>query len=202
MDESKIKPKNKSFVSLRKEFNSAKQSSSKIIFHRPNGVIQRVKRKKRNALSQDDINEKQNKKEDGKVQNQDDPNQDQAHFMDEEFDSDEHIENENDWYKHLDVVAMPHMLGPSATKHSPIPVEYQHLSTFPVTANPFNCEQILIQWIDSKPIITTVSCPMHYSPFHYSPYYTDPYYYNSPYYQSAYYNDPRFNSLTYQQPYQ
>lgn len=201
MDESIIKRKNKSFVNLRKEFNSPKQRSRIIIFHRPTGVRQLVKRKKRNALLQDDMNEKQNTIENGRDQKQSQNPDDQRNSVDDEFDSDEHIDNENDWYKHLDVVAMPHLLGPSATEHSPIPVEYQHLSTFPVTANPFNCEQILIQWIDSKPIITTVSCPMHYSPFHYSPYYSDPYYYNSPYYQSAYYNDPRFNSLSYQTPY-
>lgn len=211
MDDSKIKLKNKSFVNSRKEIKSPKQRS-RIIFHKPAGVIQSIKRKKRNALSEDDMNEKKYRKKDvvnEKPSQNKDQNQDQneivtekkPNLVDEEFDSDEHIENENDWHKHLDVVAMPHLLGPSATKYSPVPVEYQHLSTFPVTTNPFSCQQILIQFIDSKPVISTVSCPMHYNPFHYSPYNYDPYYYNSPYYQSSYYNDPSSISRTYQRPY-
>lgn len=81
--------------------------------YRPGSVIQRIKPKKREALF--------------------------WNKSDEEFDSDEHIENDDDWYDELDVVRMPHLLGPSATHYSPIPVHHQHLSDFQII--PYGCHQ-------------------------------------------------------------
>lgn len=58
----------------------------------------------------------------------------------EDFNSDEHVENEDDWYNDLDVLSKPHLLGPSATYHSPVPVEFQHRSDFP-----FICRCVFIK---------------------------------------------------------
>lgn len=190
MDESSKKPINSIYS---RKVNRLPKKRLRIAIHRPSSIIQRIKPKKRDVGS--DANELNMKEQhDEKNKNQ----ENKTNSMNrEEFDGGENendfndIENENDWYKELDTVAMPHLLGLSATKHSPVPVEYQHLSSIPLTTNnPFSCQQLLIQWIDSKPIITTVSCPMqyHYSPYPYhdSSYYNynyNPYYYDSPYYQ-------------------
>lgn len=69
----------------------------------------------------------------------------------EEINSDEYIDNEDDWYDDLDVVAKPHLLGPSATYYSPVPIEYQHHSNFP-----FSCQQILIECRNNEPVASYV----------------------------------------------
>lgn len=122
-------------------------SHNAIPFKEPTGVIQRMKPKKRGIVSKPEATD----------------------FKEEieEFDSDEHIENLSDWHDELDVVKMPHLLGPSATKHSPIPAEYQHYSIF--SAPPFSCQQILVQFTRSGPSFSLVPCS-----------YGDNYVYNTP----------------------
>lgn len=79
----------------------------------------------------------------------------------EEFDSDQHIENPDDWYDELDIAKMPHLLGPSATVYSTIPTGYQ---PFSYTAPPFSCQQILIQFDKfGGPSFSLVPCT--YQPF-------------------------------------
>lgn len=134
-----------------------------------------------NKIPNQDPNENPNLKPDSE---KDEKKLDSQHES-EEFDSDEHVESANDWYNDLNVVAMPHLLGPSATQHSPVPIEYQHYPTFPIAASPFGCQQLLIECIDgSTPRVTTISCPMQ--SFNYNPYYYNPYYPSS-YYQNQYY---------------
>lgn len=137
-----------------------KQRSRNGSFYRPTGVIQRIKPKKRGAV----FNERNF---DSMVES-------------EEFDSDEHIENESDWHDELDVIKMPHLLGPSATKYSPAPLEHQHLSSFFTSPNPrelqhrspyptyptmpyFGCYQILVQCTGSTPLISYVPCNYYQS---------------------------------------
>lgn len=199
MDESSKKPINS--IYSRKVDRLPTKKLSRIAIHRPSSVVQRIKPKKRDVVSNaNELNMKEQNNENAKLKNQ----ENKSNLVNrEEFDGDENendyndIENENDWYKELDTVAMPHLLGLSATKHSPVPVEYQHLPSIPLTTNnPFGCQQLLIQWIDSKPIITTVSCPMQYQPYHYSPH---PYHYSPhPYHDSSYYN---YNPNYYDSPY-
>ncbi|XP_031640261.1 uncharacterized protein LOC116352101 [Contarinia nasturtii] len=101
---SKVKSKKSSanhYKNKKKESKSTNQWSQ-IEFYKPASVIQRIKPKKREAILSSE----------------------------EEFDSDEFIENDSDWCDELDTVRMPHLLGPSATHYSPIPVHHQHLSTF------------------------------------------------------------------------
>lgn len=76
----------------------------------------------------------------------------------EEFDSDELVENKSDWHDELNLVEMPHLLGPSATLHSPVPVMHQHISTF--SAPPFSCHQILVEFGITGPIFSLVPCSM------------------------------------------
>lgn len=101
-----------------------------IKYHKPTRVIQRIETSKREVVL---------------TTRDDDTNGDDLNAVNEseEFDSDEHVENDSDWYDELNVIQMPHLLGPSATKYSPIPVEHQHLSTF--LASPPGCYQISIQ---------------------------------------------------------
>lgn len=159
VDESKTS-KVKQKKTAKKENKSLKQRFGNGIFYRPT-VIQRIKPRKRNAvLSEKDVDSM------GKS---------------EEFDSDEHIENANDWHDELDVIKMPHLLGPSATKYSPVPLKYQHLSTFSTSSNSyrssptfpmFGCYQILVQFTGSTPLISYVPCN-YYQSFNnrYQPYY-------------------------------
>lgn len=79
----------------------------------------------------------------------------------EEFDSDQHIENPNDWHNELDVEKMPHLLGPSATMYSSNPIEHPY-HTF--SAPPFSCQQILVQFDESGPKFSLVPCT--YQPFY------------------------------------
>lgn len=135
---SKVKQKN----SLRSQNRRTKsidlsKERSRSTFQRAAGVIQRIKPRKRDSTFDNDM---------------------RFTSESEEFDSDEHIENKIDWHPELDTVRMPHLLGPSATKFSPVPVEYQHLSSFPTRPSPFSCYQILIQCIDNKPLISYVPC--------------------------------------------
>lgn len=87
----------------------------------------------------------------------------------EEIDSDQHIENSSDWLDELDIVKMPHLLGPSATVYSSNldqsinPMEHQQIS---LTAPPFSCQQILIQFNEFGPIFSLVPCS--YQPFTYN----------------------------------
>lgn len=76
----------------------------------------------------------------------------------DDFDSDEHIENENDWYDDLDVLSKPHLLGPSATHHSPVPVEFQHRSDFP-----FVCSCVFITCQASEPIIDYIPYSLYFN---------------------------------------
>lgn len=112
--------------------------------HEPIGIVQRIKPKKQETV--------------GKIATLPD------HLIDEseEFDSDQHVENENDWHPELDIVAMPHLLGPSATRHSPaVPAAHQHVSTF--SAPPFSCQQILVEFGETGPTFSLVPCS-HYRP--------------------------------------
>lgn len=99
---------------------------SQNLFSTPAGVIQRTIPSKRTTMDTEEENVRMN-------------------FMDEseEFDSDQHIEDPNDWHDELDMEKMPHLLGPSATVYSSDPTEYQHFS---YTAPPFSCQQILVQF--------------------------------------------------------
>lgn len=72
----------------------------------------------------------------------------------EDFDSDEHIENEDDWYDDLDVLSKPHLLGPSATHYSPVPVEFQHRSDFP-----FVCSSVFITCLAAGPTVVVKYIP-------------------------------------------
>lgn len=93
----------------------------------------------------------------------------------EEFDSDQHIEDPNDWYDELDIEKMPHLLGPSATVYSSDPKEYQHYS---YTAPPFSCQQILIQFDTfGRPSFSLVPCTYQYS-FAHNNVYNSPEYVN------------------------
>lgn len=130
-----------------KSIDSGKQTSDISSHISPNGVTQHVKPKRQNTIQYEDVNN--------------------STAESEEFDSDEHIENSSDWHEKLDVVQMPHLLGPSATKHSPIPVEYQHYSIF--SAPPFSCQQILVQFSISGPSLSLVPCS--YQPYTYYDYY-------------------------------
>lgn len=76
----------------------------------------------------------------------------------DDFDSDEHIENENDWYDDLDVLSKPHLLGPSATHHSPVPVEFQHRSDFP-----FVCSCVFVTCQASEPTIDYVPYSLYFN---------------------------------------
>ncbi|XP_055318479.1 uncharacterized protein LOC129576794 [Sitodiplosis mosellana] len=135
MDETKIKSK-KSSKSLARD-NKAINRRSRIQMHKPAGVIQRIRPRKRDAIFSNEI----------------DANS--VNDESEEFDSDQHVENESDWHDQLDVIRMPHLLGPSATKHSPIPVEHQHLSTPPPS---FGCYKVLIQCNQFYPIVSYIPC--------------------------------------------
>lgn len=98
-------------------------------------------------------------------------------FLDEseEFDSDQHIEDPNDWHDELDIVKMPHLLGPSATIYSSNPMEFtnQHFS---YTAPPFSCQQILIQFDEFGPSFSFVPCT--YQPIAYNNVFNNPEYVN------------------------
>lgn len=129
------------------------------LFSKLAGVIQRTKPSKHNAI-------------DTRKENV------QTDFIDEseEFDSDQHIENPNDWHDELDIVKMPHLLGPSATVYSSNPMEHQHFS---YTAPPFSCSQILIQFTEFGPLFSLVPCS--YQPFAYNNVFENPeymYYHN------------------------
>lgn len=130
------------FESFHQDKMPKQQSYSRFHPEKPTGVIQRMKPKKRNTVSKREIIDRYSKEES------------------EEFDSDQHIENPNDWHDELDVVKMPHLLGPSATKHSPIPADYQHYSIF--SAPPFSCQQILIQFTETGPYLFLVPCTYSY----------------------------------------
>lgn len=115
---------------------------SKHLHLNPIGSVQRFKPRKRDAI--------------GKIEPINVGTSVTNESEEEEFDSDQHIENSSDWHDELDVVKMPHLLGPSATKYSPVPVEYQHLSIFSAPA--FSCQNILVEFIDSKPQFSLVPC--------------------------------------------
>lgn len=97
----------------------------------------------------------------------------QMNFIDEseEFDSDQHIENPNDWHNELDIDKMPHLLGPSATVYSSNPKKYQHFS---YTAPPFSCQQIFVQF-DHFGIPSFSLVPCTYQPFAHNNIYNNPY---------------------------
>lgn len=127
----KVKSKKLS-LAKKKENKSTKQ---RLRMHEPNGVIQRIKPRKREVDISKGI----------------DTNS--MNDLSEEFDSDEHVENDSDWHDDLDVIRMPHLLGPSATKHSPVPIVHQHLSI-----PPFGCYKLLIQCNQFQPIVSYVPC--------------------------------------------
>lgn len=119
------------------------KQQSQILFSKPTGVIQRSKPLRRNAAFTMKDHE-------------------QKDFIgeSEEFDSDQHIENLNDWHDELDVIKMPNLLGPSATIYSSNPMENQHYS---FAAPPFSCQQILVQFDTFGPTFSLVPCS--YQPF-------------------------------------
>lgn len=130
---------------------------SRNLFSSPAGVIQRTKPSKRAAME----TEKENV---------------QMNVMDEseEFDSDQHIENPNDWHDELDIEKMTHLLGPSATVYSSDPKGYQHFS---YTAPAFSCQQILIQFDTfGRPSFSLVPCT--FQPFAHNNVYDNPKYVN------------------------
>lgn len=129
--------------SFNEKFENVPKTYRNFQLWHPPSVIQRIKPNKRNTrnIYFENRNENMNSISDYN-----------------EFNSDEHIENKDDWYDDLDVVARPHLLGPSATHYSPVPVEYQHLSDFP-----FSCQQISIECHEFKPIARYVPCSFPYS---------------------------------------
>lgn len=138
MDETKAKSKNSSKpIATNKEKKMIKRRR-RIQIHNPSGVVQRIKPRKRNAILSTEIDENPRNEEES-----------------EEFDSDQHIENLSDWHDELDVIRMPHLLGPSATKHSPVPVHFQHC---PAPPQQFRCYKILVQCNQFHPIFTNFPC--------------------------------------------
>lgn len=138
MDETKstkLKSKNLSKTLSKKMENKSMKQRHRIKMHKPDGVIQRIKPRKREVEFSKEIDSNS------------------MNDLSEEFDSDQHEENDSDWYDDLDVIQMPHLLGPSATKHSPIPIEHQHLSI-----PPFGCYKLLIQCNQFQPIVSYVPC--------------------------------------------
>lgn len=138
MDETKVKSKKSSKPIATNKEKKVKKRRPRIQMHNPSGVIQRIKPRKRNAILSIEIDENLWNEEES-----------------EEFDSDQHIENLSDWHDELDVVRMPHLLGPSATKHSPVPVQFQHCSAPP---QQFPCYKILVQCNQFYPIFTYIPC--------------------------------------------
>lgn len=128
-----------------------------------NGAIQRVRPKREAIVSKTKVDRVETKKKitDAKKERTDFKSES------EEFDSDEHVDNTKDWHDELDVVKMPHLLGPSATMHSPVPLQYQHYSFF--SAPPFSCQQILVQFTNSGPTFSLVPCS--HQPYNYYDYY-------------------------------
>lgn len=141
MDDTKTRQvKQKKTNKSSKKIGRSSMKRARNTFQRSFGVIQRIKPRKRHAVLENTSNSS-------------------LITENEEFDSDEHIENEDDWHRELDPVKMPHLLGPSATRYSPVPIEYQHLPSIPMQPPPFSCYQILIQCVDNrKPLISYVPC--------------------------------------------
>lgn len=122
-------------------------------FSSPTGVIQRIKPSRHAAMETEKVNAEKSAKDES-----------------EEFDSDQHIENPNDWYDEFDDEKMSHLLGPSATVYSSNPIEYQHFS---YTAPPFSCQQILVQFDAlGRPSFSLVPCT--YQPFVHNNVYDNP----------------------------
>lgn len=128
------KPSNTSQNNEEKSESILQRPQNKMLH--PTGVIQRIRPRNRDAIVSKEI--ELSKSTDN---------------MSEEFDSDQHVENASDWHDELDVVQMPHLLGPSATKHSPVPVEHQHLSI-----PPSSCYRIMIECNQFYPIASYIPC--------------------------------------------
>lgn len=134
----KREPHNWPFKKIKKiELKNSLKPKRKLRLRRPFSLIQLLKGIKRNARSVDYHKSIEN-------------------MNSEELISDEQIENDtNEWYDD-DFDKQPHLFGPSATHHSPVPIEHQHNVNFP-----FSCPQVLIKCQHDKPIATFVSGRSH-----------------------------------------
>lgn len=127
------------------------EEQAQSLFSNSTGTIQHSKPLKRNAIAT---------KADKQIDSIDES---------EEFDSDQYIENASDWHDELDIMKMPHWLGPSATVFSSNPVDHQHYS---LTAPPFSCQQILVRFDTSGPSFSLVPCS--YQPVVYNDVFSNP----------------------------